>query len=29
MAEIRDAIDAGRFEAYAKELYARKDRGPD
>jgi queuine tRNA-ribosyltransferase len=28
MAEIRDAIDAGRFEAYAKEFYALKDGGP-
>jgi len=28
MAEIRDAIDAGYFEAYAKEFYAFKDGGP-
>ncbi len=28
MAEIRDAIGAGRFEAYAKEFYARKAGGP-
>src|SRR6202049_778516 len=28
MAEIRDAIGEGSFEAYAKEFYARKDGGP-
>jgi len=28
MAEIRDAIGARCFEAYAKEFYALKDGGP-
>jgi queuine tRNA-ribosyltransferase len=28
MAEIRDAIGAGSFEAYAKEFYAWRDGGP-
>jgi hypothetical protein len=27
MREIRDAIDLGSFEAYAKEFYALKDGG--
>jgi hypothetical protein len=27
MAEIREAIGAGYFEAYAKEFYAQKDGG--